>query len=183
MSFLLAYSQETKIMYIRQMLKIRQLIASIICCLPLSVYASGATRHFEQILADYMVWIVILVVPVLAIILFWKIHILPEQYAEKIHHPQTKLIKVICLMSIVFGGLLWPLAWILAYSKPVLHKMAYGTDKSDEYYTDGEAKHAEKPLNLSIVEDEISNLKEKLDGLEAKRQKVLEQTRSKVMGS
>ena len=28
----------------------------------------------------------------------------------------------------LFGGLLWPLAWLWAYSKPVLYKMAYGTD-------------------------------------------------------
>jgi hypothetical protein len=28
----------------------------------------------------------------------------------------------------VFGGLLWPLAWLWAYSKPVFYKMAYGTD-------------------------------------------------------
>ena len=28
----------------------------------------------------------------------------------------------------MFGGLLWPLAWIWAYSKPVMHKLAYGTD-------------------------------------------------------
>jgi hypothetical protein len=67
-------------------------------------------------------------------------------------------------MSIIFGGILWPLAWILAYSKPVLHKMAYGTDKSDEYFLDPEGHHAEKPINLSIVDDEISSLKEKLEG-------------------
>jgi len=31
-------------------------------------------------------------------------------------------------LSLVFGGLLWPIAWIWAYTKPVLHKLAYGTD-------------------------------------------------------
>ena len=30
----------------------------------------------------------------------------------------------------LFGGLLWPIAWIWAYSKPVMYKMAYGTDKA-----------------------------------------------------
>ena len=29
----------------------------------------------------------------------------------------------------MFGGLLWPLAWLWAYTKPVLYQMAYGTDK------------------------------------------------------
>ena len=31
--------------------------------------------------------------------------------------------------ELVFGGMLWPLAWLWAYTRPVIHKMAYGTDK------------------------------------------------------
>jgi hypothetical protein len=165
------------------MTKLKHHLVFLLLCAPLSAYASGATRHFEQILADYLVWVVILVVPIAVIYIFWKIHILPELYAEKIHHPQTKLIQVICIMSIIFGGILWPLAWILAYSKPVLHKMAYGTDKSDEYYSDPESDHAGKPLTLAVVDDEITNLKEKLSGLEEKRQRVLGQNSNQVIGS
>ena len=165
------------------MTKFKHHLALLLLCLPFSANASGATRHFEQILADYLVWVVILIVPVAVIYIFWKIHILPELYAEKVHHPQTKLIQVICIMSIIFGGILWPLAWILAYSKPVLHKMAYGTDKSDEYYSDPESDHAGKPLTLAVVDDEITNLKEKLSGLEEKRQRVLGQNSKQVMGS
>ena len=63
-------------------------------------------------------------------------HILPEKIAHKRHHPQQEAIQVLCLLSLVFGGLLWPLAWLWAYSKPVLHKMAYGTDKHDDYYAE-----------------------------------------------
>jgi hypothetical protein len=37
----------------------------------------------------------------------------------------------------VFGGLLWPIAWLWAYSKPVLHKMAYGTDVDDSHENGG----------------------------------------------
>ena len=37
---------------------------------------------------------------------------------------------MLCLLSLFFGGLLWPIAWLWAYSKPVLYKMAYGTDDS-----------------------------------------------------
>ena len=33
-----------------------------------------------------------------------------------------------------FGGLLWPLAWMWAYTKPVGYKLAYGTDKHPDYY-------------------------------------------------
>ena len=63
------------------------------------------------------------------IALFWLVHILPEQIAHKRNHPQFEAIRTLCLLSLVFGGLLWPIAWLWAYSKPVLHKMAYGTDK------------------------------------------------------
>jgi len=37
----------------------------------------------------------------------------------------------LCLLSLVFGGMLWPLAWLWAYTKPVIHKLAYGTDKDE----------------------------------------------------
>jgi len=63
------------------------------------------------------------------IVLFWMVHILPEKVAHKRGHPQFEAIRTLCLLSLLFGGLLWPLAWLWAYSKPVFHKMAYGTDK------------------------------------------------------
>ena len=80
-------------------------------------------------IADWIAIIVLVVVPVLLIYLFWIIHIMPEKIAEKRGHPQLDAIKTLCLLSLVFGGLLWPIAWLWAYSKPVLHKMAYGTDQ------------------------------------------------------
>jgi CBS domain containing-hemolysin-like protein len=165
------------------MKKTQTAVFSLLSLLPMTCFASGASRHLEQIIADYLVWVVILIVPVAVIYIFWKIHILPEIYAEKVHHPQTKLIQVICIMSIVFGGILWPLAWILAYSKPVLHKMAYGTDKSDDFYLDSESEHAGKPLTLAVVDDEITNLREKLHGLEEKRQIVIDQIPNQVARS
>ena len=60
--------------------------------------------------------------------MFWLVHILPEKIAENRKHPQAKAIQVLCLLSLFFGGMLWPIAWLWAYSKPVLYKMAYGTD-------------------------------------------------------
>ena len=80
-------------------------------------------------MADILTWIVLIVAPIVAITVFLLIHILPEKIAEKRQHPQAGAIQCLCLMSLVFGGLLWPLAWLWAYSKPVLYKMAYGTDK------------------------------------------------------
>jgi hypothetical protein len=79
--------------------------------------------------ADVLTWIVLIVAPIIGILVFLLIHILPEKIAEKRHHPQAKAIQCLCLLSLFFGGLLWPLAWLWAYSKPVLHKLAYGTDK------------------------------------------------------
>ena len=97
--------------------------------------------------ADVLTWVVIIVVPIVLVAGFWFVHILPEKVAEQREHPQKEVIKVICLLSLFFGGLLWPIAWILAYTKPVIYKMAYGRDKHDDYYahlaaTDGQGRRA-----------------------------------------
>ena len=74
--------------------------------------------------ANVLAIIVIIIVPIVAMVLFWMVHVLPEKIAHKRHHPQRDAIQMLCLLSLVFGGLLWPLAWIWAYTKPVLHKLA-----------------------------------------------------------
>lgn len=84
--------------------------------------------------ASVLAIIVIIIVPVAGIALFWYVHILPEKIAEKRHHPQKDAIKVLSLLSLFFGGMLWPLAWLWAYSRPVLHQMAYGRDRHEDYY-------------------------------------------------
>ncbi len=92
------------------------------------VFASFLSPEMEDTVATWIALFVIFVVPVVLIALFWMVHILPEKIAHKRHHPQFEAIRTLCLLSLVFGGLLWPLAWIWAYTKPVIHKMAYGTD-------------------------------------------------------
>jgi CBS domain containing-hemolysin-like protein len=87
--------------------------------------------EFVDTLADYIAIFVLVFVPALLIYLFWMVHILPEKIAERRGHPQADAIKTLCLLSLVFGGLLWPVAWLWAYSKPVFYKMAYGTDRVD----------------------------------------------------
>ena len=77
---------------------------------------------------------VLFVVPVVLITLFWMVHVLPEKIAHKRHHPQLEGIRTLCFLSLAFGGLLWPLAWLWAYTKPVGYKLAYGTDKHPDYY-------------------------------------------------
>lgn len=81
--------------------------------------------------ANVLSWVVLVVAPAVGIAVFWIVHILPEKIAERNNHPQAKAIQTLCLLSLFFGGLLWPLAWLWAYSKPVLHKIAYGTDKAE----------------------------------------------------
>jgi hypothetical protein len=91
--------------------------------------ASFLSPEAEDTLATVIALFVIFVVPVVLIVVFWLVHILPEKIAHKRHHPQFEAIRTLCLLSLVFGGLLWPIAWIWAYTKPVLHKMAYGSDR------------------------------------------------------
>jgi hypothetical protein len=90
----------------------------------------------EDAMATYIALFALFFVPVALIVLFWMVHILPEKIAHKRHHPQFEAIRTLCLLSLAFGGLLWPIAWLWAYSKPVMYKMAYGTDKSPDYFTE-----------------------------------------------
>lgn len=114
--------------------------------------------------ADIMAIVVLIIVPVVVIVVFWLVHVLPERFAEKRHHPQAAAIQVLCLLSLVFGGLLWPLAWLWAFTKPVLHKAAYGTDVGAEWHeTMGEKARAGE-----LVEDQIAHLREELDAMAAR---------------
>jgi len=94
-------------------------------------------------------------------------------FAEKHHHPQKHAINLLCLLSLVFGGLLWPLAWLWAFTKPVAYKLAYGTDKHDDYFLKPDGQHASKPMDLAIVDDEMLLLKERMEGLTKKRELIL----------
>ena len=98
--------------------------------------ASFLSPELEDTIATYLALFIIFVVPAVLIVLFWLVHILPEQIAHKRHHPQFETIRTLCLLSLVFGGLLWPLAWIWAYTKPVGYKLAYGTDKHPDYFNE-----------------------------------------------
>jgi len=102
--------------------------------------------------ADVLTWVVLVIAPVVGIAVFLLIHILPEKIAEKKEHPQTKAIQCLCLLSLVFGGMLWPLAWLWAYTKPVMHKLAYGRDRvphgAEETSTHEGEDHAEEIKEL-----------------------------------
>jgi CBS domain containing-hemolysin-like protein len=123
--------------------------------------ASFLSPEAEDTLAGIIALVVIFVVPVVLIVVFWLVHILPEQIAHKRNHPQFEAIRTLCLLSLVFGGLLWPLAWIWAYTKPVMHKLAYGTDKLHD--TDGHGADGHAPDDQTIA---AASLRERLARLE-----------------
>jgi CBS domain containing-hemolysin-like protein len=114
--------------------------------------------------ADILAIVVLCVVPIVVIVLFWLVHVLPEKIAEKRHHPQVAGITTLCLLSLVFGGLLWPLAWLWAYTKPVAYRVAYGTDKGDEYFEE----MAEKQRQGTLPREEARHLREELEAMEAR---------------
>ena len=144
------------------------LAAAVALMAALPARASFLSGEALDTAANVLSWVVIVVVPVAGIVVFWLVHILPEKIAEQKRHPQAKAIQTLCLLSLVFGGLLWPLAWLWAYTKPVLHKMAYGTDVADEHGDpDGQPLTA-SPGTEAPASDEISLLRERLAALEAK---------------
>ena len=127
-------------------------------------HASFLSGEALDTAADVLAIIVLIIVPVVAIVVFWLVHVLPERIAEKRHHPQTAAIQTLCLLSLVFGGLLWPLAWLWAFTKPVLHKAAYGTDVSADWHeTMGEKARAGELLG-----DQLAHLREELDAMAAR---------------
>ena len=124
-------------------------VLMLLLAMPGVAHASLLSPEMEDTVATYIALFVIFVVPVALIVVFWMVHILPEQIAHKRNHPQFEAIRTLCLLSLVFGGLLWPIAWLWAYSKPVLHKMAYGTDKlHDEPATEVEGVQPGSTLGL-----------------------------------
>ena len=130
-----------------------------------SAHASFLEGEALDTLANYLSWVAIIVAPLIAITLFWIVHVMPEKIAEKKEHPQAQAIHVLCLLSLVFGGLLWPLAWLWAYTKPVMYQMAYGTDRVQHGHGEKEADEAvgvsiEEPLEQQIqaLQDRLSEL-------------------------
>ena len=136
------------------------LIAFASLALPARAQASLFHGETLDTIANVISWVAIVIAPIIGIAIFWLVHILPEKIAEKKKHPQTKAIQCLCLLSLCFGGLLWPLAWLWAYSKPVLHKLAYGTDVDETIGHHGEAKEEEteiEKLRARVAELELQS--------------------------
>lgn len=131
---------------------------------PFTARASFLAGEALDKAADVLAVVVLLIVPVAVIGLFWMVHVLPEKIAEKRHHPQQTAIKTLCLLSLVFGGMLWPIAWLWAYTKPIGYKLAYGTDKHENYFKEA----AEKAQEGKLSQTELAVVREELDELAAR---------------
>jgi CBS domain containing-hemolysin-like protein len=171
------------------------LVASLTALLA-AAPAHASFMHGEALAkaANVLAIVVIVLVPLVGITVFWLVHILPEKIAHKRHHPQTEAIQVLCLLSLVFGGLLWPLAWLWAYSKPVLYKMAYGTDKL--VHNDAEAPvtgtgaapelrddltrlraDIDRLVTQGLAPEELSSIRDRLAALESRLAARTQETR------
>jgi hypothetical protein len=137
------------------------LVAFVFLALTSTAHASIFHGETLDAIANGISWVVLVIGPIIGIVAFWMVHILPEKIAEKKRHPQAKAIQCVCLLSLCFGGLLWPFAWLWAYTKPVLHKMAYGTDVGESHGHAGEE---------AANENEVEKLRARVAELEAKNQ-------------
>src|SRR6476469_8059772 len=133
-------------------------VALTFLALPSRAHASFLHGETLDTVADVIAWFAFIIVPPVLIVVFLLVHILPEKVAEKRRHPQLGAIKCLCFLSLCFGGLLWPIAWLWAYSKPVLHKMAYGTDVDDSHG---------KPIEKESAIKELEQLRARAAELEA----------------
>jgi hypothetical protein len=136
-----------------------------LCLAPLAAQASLLSPEMEDKVADVLTIVVLIVAPLVGIGVFWIVHVLPEKIAEKKQHPQKHAIHTLCLLSLVFGGLLWPIAWLWAFTKPIGHKLAYGTDKDDEYY---EERGAKLLADDHAPVEELVQLRDELDFMATK---------------
>lgn len=133
-------------------------------CAAGAAHASFLSGEALDTAANVLAWIVLFLVPIIGIVVFWLVHVLPERIAEKRHHPQQQAIQTLCLLSLVFGGLLWPIAWLWAYTRPVAHKLAYGTDKHETFFEE----LGEKARSGELLAAELAHLREELDAMQAR---------------
>ncbi len=127
-------------------------------------HASFLSGEALDTAANVLSWVVIVLVPIVAIGLFLFVHVLPEKIAEKRHHPQKESIKVLCILSLFFGGMLWPFAWLWAYTRPVAFRSVYGTERHEDYYFE----EAEKARKGQLSAAEVAHLRHELEVMDTK---------------
>ncbi|MDM0021090.1 DUF3302 domain-containing protein [Variovorax saccharolyticus] len=131
---------------------------------PFEARASFLPHEMMGSVATGLAWFIIFAVPIAGIVLFWLVHVMPEKIAHKRHHPQRDAIKTLCLLSLVFGGMLWPIAWLWAFVKPVGYQAAYGTERHSDYFHE----QGGRALQGELLAHEIAHLRDELDAMDAK---------------
>ena len=117
-----------------------------------AAHASFLSGDTLDSVATFMAWFIVFVVPVAVVGIFLVIHVIPEKIAERNHHPQQHAIKTLCFLSLVFGGMLWPLAWLWAFTRPIGFRMAYGTEKHENYFVEMTEKAERGELDAAQIE-------------------------------
>jgi CBS domain containing-hemolysin-like protein len=145
---------------------LRIALAGAVSLLPAAAHASFLSGDTLDAFANGLAWFILIVMPLAAIGAFLYVHVLPEVIAERRHHPQKDAIKVLCILSLFFGGMLWPFAWLWAYTRPTLHRAVYGSEKHDDYYVE----MGEKARAGALTEEELDHLQIELDAMAAKGQ-------------
>ncbi len=143
---------------------LRHAVTASLFLFPLLALAHPPSKTVDAI-ADWLAIFVIIVVPIAGIAAVLIVHVLPEKIAEHNHHPQKAAIQTLCFLSLVFGGLLWPLAWLWVFIKPLGYRIAYGTDKHDDFFIEARTKARRGELPA----DELGYILGELDGIAAKR--------------
>lgn len=126
-----------------------------------SAHASLLTPEKLDVAAFFLAWFIVIVFPVAGTILFLMVHMLPEKIAERRHHPQKEAIKTLTILSLIFGGMLWPICWLWAYVRPTSYRAVYGTTKHEDYYYE----MGEKAKAGELSEDELAQLREEIDAM------------------
>ena len=142
----------------------RSVVALWAALLPGLAQASFLSGDALDAFANGLSWFILFAVPIAAIGLFFYVHVLPELIAERNHHPHKHSIKVLCILSLFFGGMLWPFAWLWAYTKPIGYRAIYGTEKHEDYYHE----MGEKVRAGSLSAEDLAQLRHELDAMAAK---------------
>jgi len=129
---------------------------------PATAHAAFLSGEALETAADWVSWAVLILVPMIVIVVFWVVHVMPEKIAHKRHHPQRDAIQTLCLLSLVFGGLLWPVAWLWAYTRPVGYRLAYGTDKHEDFVFE----ELERAREGKLTPDEHARVEAELRSME-----------------
>jgi CBS domain containing-hemolysin-like protein len=148
----------------RRMMRLARAVLALALLAPAAARASFLSGEALDTAANVLSWVVLVVVPIVAIGLFGYVHVLPELIAEKRQHPQKHAIKTLCILSLFFGGLLWPLAWLWAYTRPVGFRAAYGSEKHEDYYVE----MGEKARLGQLVRADIIRLRHELAAMQEK---------------